>query len=59
MGSSNENSVYGPARNPIDESYVPGGSSVQWPAAAVKADLCHAAQGTDTGGSMHDSLLHL
>jgi aspartyl-tRNA(Asn)/glutamyl-tRNA(Gln) amidotransferase subunit A len=51
MGSSNENSAYGPARNPWDESRVPGGSS-GGSAAAVAAGLCCAALGTDTGGSI-------
>ena len=50
MGSSNETSVYGPAVNPwkIDAPLTPGGSS-GGSAAAVAADLCLAATGTDTG----------
>ena len=51
MGSSNENSIYGPTKNPINQLYVPGGSSGA-SAAAVKANLCQLALGTDTGGSI-------
>lgn len=51
MGSTNETSCYGPVRHPTCNGYVPGGSS-GGSAAAVAAGMCHAALGTDTGGSV-------
>jgi aspartyl-tRNA(Asn)/glutamyl-tRNA(Gln) amidotransferase subunit A len=51
MGGANENSCYGPVHNFADETRVSGGSS-GGSAVAVQAGMCHAAIGTDTGGSV-------
>ncbi len=51
MGSANETSHFGNANNPYDTKRTPGGSS-GGAAAAVAANMCHAALGSDTGGSI-------
>src|SRR6266852_7739187 len=51
MGSSTETTAFGPTRNPCNRAAIPGGSS-GGSAAAVAAELCVAALGSDTGGSI-------